>query len=109
MTGSEWKYFVFAGGLASVSRLASVMKAGKWPAPAEFVRAILQGLIAGLLVGLLSWKYVAVDRNALAIWLGICGLAGYGGVSLLDFLLELGKAALKRGADITEKRRTGDA
>lgn len=109
MTGAEIKYFVFAGGLASLSRLASVMRSGKWPTSADFVRAMLQGFIAGLVVGLFSWKYVAVDRDSISIWFGICGLAGFGGIEVLDFLLELGKAALKRGAEVTERRKTGDA
>jgi UDP-N-acetylmuramyl pentapeptide phosphotransferase/UDP-N-acetylglucosamine-1-phosphate transferase len=104
MTGTEFKVFAFAGGLASVARLAHVLREGKPLSVGLVMTALTQGLIAGIIVGLLTWQYVAIQREAVYVWCALCGLAGFGGIGLLEFLLELFRAALKRGAEMSTKK-----
>lgn len=84
-----------------MTRLAYVLRAGKRVTFKMCLIATFQGLMAGIIVALLTYKYIAVQREAVYVWYAMCGLAGFGGIGLLEFLFELLKAALSRGVELS--------
>lgn len=90
----EWGLIGIAGGIASLGGLAQVLKV-RDVTPREILRAILTSFAVGVIFALLSYPLVLKAPDFFLTWLGLVGLAGFGGASVLDFLLVLGKRYLR--------------
>lgn len=90
----EWGLIGIAGGIASLGGLAQVLKV-RDVTPREILRAVLTSFAVGVIFALLSYPLVLKAPDFFLTWLGLVGLAGFGGASVLDFLLTLGKRYLQ--------------
>lgn len=82
--------FLSAFGVSSFAGLAALLRAGKQITPISVISAILNGGLLGLAIALL-W-YVRFQDNVYFL-IGICVLAGLGGVTMVDFLIEAVKSS----------------
>jgi hypothetical protein len=98
VTGGEWKVIALSGGLASLSRLANLLRKGNVTVK-KFLQllglAILQGGTAGIVVAMLLWERLH-DRPLMLI--AVSMVAGFGGIELLELLYTFGVAVMKQFA-----------
>ena len=80
-------------GLASFAGLASLLRSGRQLTLRAIAAAMLYSGLSGLIIGLVWFRYYAGDDPNFYFLIGISGLAGMGGASFLDFLVQ----ALRKG------------
>jgi len=108
VTGGEWKVIALSGGLASVSRLANLLRKGNMTLKrfAQLLAlAALQGGTAGAVVAMLLWERMH-DRPFTLI--AVSMVAGFGGIELLELLYAFGMAVMKQFAADTLKGGKGE-
>lgn len=84
----EVKILAVGAAFASAMGLAARLRKGEPVAIKEMVRSMFISLMAGLMMGLLLFNYFADPSRMFQFW-ALCGLAGFGGYSLLDLLYAL--------------------
>jgi len=92
--------------IASVAGLAALLRSKQRLSVRNVLAAILYSAVAGLLIALLWYKKFGGDDGDLYFLMGVSGLAGAGGISILD----LGIQALRsKGIIINIPSETGDS
>lgn len=81
--------FLSAMGLSSVGGLAALLRSHRSLSVRTLVAAAIYSGITGLIIALLSYNYFGVTNPYFL--LGVCGLAGVGGTTVLDFLVQVFK------------------
>lgn len=78
--------FLSAFTLSSLGGLTALLRSHKVLSVRLVISAILYSGLMGLVIALLSHKYFGVDNPYFL--LGVCGLAGIGGTTVLDFVIQ---------------------
>lgn len=80
--------FLSAFSISSIGGLAALLRSNKELTPRAVVSAFLYSGITGLIVALL-WYNVFDGAGNIYFLLGVSGLAGIGGATVVDFLMQL--------------------
>ncbi len=81
---------ISAFALSSVGGLAALLRSNKKLTMRVVVSAVLYSGIMGLVMALISYRYFGIANPYFL--LGVCGLAGIGGTTVIDFMLQLLKS-----------------
>ncbi len=84
----EIKTIAIGALFASAMGIAARLRKGERVGLGEILRSAFISLMAGLLIGLLVYNYF-IDHERLFQFWAICGLAGFGGHSLLELLYSM--------------------
>jgi hypothetical protein len=79
--------FIYCFSIASLAGIAALLRSNKVLTARIIVSAALYSGLFGLVIGLIWYNYFAPTNIFFLI--GVSGLAGLGGVSLLDVILQL--------------------
>lgn len=79
--------FVSCFSISSLAGLASLLRSGKALTWRLVVATLLYSGIFGLVIGLLWFNYFGGQNNIFFL-IGVSGLAGLGGTTLLDFIVQ---------------------
>ena len=74
--------------IASVAGLAALLRSKQRLSVRNVLAAILYSAVAGLLIALLWYKKFGGDDGDLYFLMGVSGLAGAGGISILDLAVQ---------------------
>lgn len=74
-------------GLSSLAGVAALLRSNKILDPRTVIAAFLYSGLFGLVIGLVWFNYFAPANHYFLV--GVSGLAGLGGVSLIDVLVQL--------------------
>lgn len=85
------RMFFAAFGIASFGGLAALLRSQKPITIRSLVAAVMYSGLAGLIIMLLWYNYFLGNGN-LYFLLGVSGLAGVGGTTVVDFLLQAFKS-----------------
>lgn len=85
--------FLLCFGISSLAGIAALLRSNKQLTARTIASASLYSGLFGLVIGLIWYNYFAPTN--LFFLIGVSGLAGLGGVSLLDVLLQLIASGLK--------------
>ena len=88
------KTFATATGLGSVAGLAYLLRSGKPLTRVSVLSAIINSGMTSLVIALMWWKYYSGDGNEYFL-VGVSTLAGLGGASVTDFLVQALKRQIK--------------
>lgn len=80
-----FELFVSAFGISSVGGLAALLRSKKELTVRSILSATLYSGVTGLIIAFLSYNYFGVTNPYFL--LGVCGLAGIGGSTVLDFVV----------------------
>ena len=96
---------IFAGTfvIASCAGLAQLLRSGKKLSWRSCVSAGLTSGLLGLLVNLLLWQRYSNSDEGVWLLMGVGLLAGFGGMSLLDLIVEVAKGNVKIGIRLEKK------
>lgn len=86
--------FIWSFTLSSVAGLAALLRTGHEITWRAALSAMLNSGMLGLVIGLTWYKYYKGDEASVYFLLGVSTLSGLGGVSLVDFVLQLFKRHL---------------
>lgn len=81
--------FAWTFGLSSLAGLAALLRSGHELTWRAVVSSMLNSGMLGLVIGLTWYKYYGADDASVYFVLGVSTLAGLGGVSLVDFFVQL--------------------
>lgn len=84
----EVKIIAVGALFASAMGIAARIRKGERVTFMEILRCAFLSLMTGLLLGLLLYNYFADPSRVYQFW-ALCGLAGFGGLGLLDLLYSL--------------------
>ena len=90
--------------LSSLGGLAALLRSGKPITTRTIVSAVLYSGLTGLIIGLIWYNYFS-GRDNIYFLVGVSGLAGLGGTTLLDFTLQV---LSKGGVNITIAPKADD-
>jgi len=89
--------------ISSLAGLAQLLRSGKELSRRSIISAMLNSGIFGLVIALVWWEKYAVEPNGVWFLMGVSLMAGLGGVTLLDFVIEMirgtGKISIKLESD----------
>lgn len=110
------KVFIAAAAISSVGSLAAILRSNKPLTWRSVTAAMLYSGIVGMLIAMAGYNYFGVEN--LYFLLSVSGLAGIGGTTVLDFVVQAirygginviisqpGPPAEERAEERTEKRR----
>jgi hypothetical protein len=102
---SPLEVFISCFAISSFAGLAALLRSGKALTWRIIVAAFLYSGIFGLVIGLLWYNYFGGDNNNNIFFLiGVSGLAGLGGTSLLEFVVQ----GISNGFNIKITTDSGD-
>lgn len=84
---SPLEVFIACFGISSLAGLAELLRSGRPLTLRELASSLLYSGVFGLVIGLLWYNYFG-GHNNLYFLIGVSGLAGLGGISLLDFIVQ---------------------
>ena len=84
---TPFQVFAAASAISSFGGLAALLRSNKPLTFRAVASAIVYSAIMGLVISLVWYNYI--DKGNPYLLLGISGLAGIGGVSVLDFVFQL--------------------
>ena len=87
------KIFSAAGGIASFAGLAALLRSGRPLNYRSVATAVLNSGILGLAMAMLWFTYW---RDNIYFLVGLCALAGLGGVNMVEFALAVLKAVISK-------------
>jgi len=96
--------FIAAFIIAGLGGLAALLRSARAITWRTALSALLSSGLMGLTISLLWYNYFE-DKQNIYFLLGLCGLAGLGGVTVIDFALKIAK---KGGLNIVIKPGDGD-
>ena len=99
------KVLASAFAISSIGGLASLLRSQKPMTLRSVLSSLLYSGVMGLIIALL-WYNILADAANIYFLLGVSGLAGIGGTTVVDFIIQL----IKRGGiDISIRPRSDDA
>jgi hypothetical protein len=96
--------FIAAFVIAGLGGLAALLRSARELSWRNALSALLSSGLMGLTIALLWYNYFEGKQNIYFL-LGLCGLAGLGGVTVIDFILKIAK---KGGLSIVIQPGDGD-
>ena len=101
-----WQVLLACFTISSLGGLAQLLRSGRAVTRRMLLAAMLYSGLMGLVIGLIWYNYFNGQDN-LYFLVGVSGLAGLGGTTLLDFLLQV---VAQGGIHVTiqPKRRESD-
>jgi hypothetical protein len=80
--------FMACFGLASLGGLTALLRSGRPLTVRTLTAAVLYSGLMGVIIGLVWYNYFDGQNNVFFL-MGVSGLAGLGGTTLLDFVVQL--------------------
>jgi len=75
--------------ISSLAGLAQLLRSGKELSRRNILSAMLNSGIFGLVIALVWWEKYSVEPQGIWFLMGVSLMAGLGGVTLLDFAIEM--------------------
>lgn len=92
--------FLAAFGTSSFAGLAALLRSGKQLSKMAIASAMLNAGLLGLVIAMVWWHQFSGSEENIYWLIGLCILSGLGGMTVIDFALQLLK---KGGVNITFK------